>query len=70
MMKELKGLKLIAKKVNISINKMKELHYIIQQEVEFILERIARQANKRRSKGLDLKKGGMVYLLRKNIKIK
>ena len=30
MMKELKGLKLIAKKVNISINRMKELYDIIQ----------------------------------------
>jgi hypothetical protein len=32
--------------------------------------RAAKQANKKRSEGPDLKEGGMVYLLRKNIKTK
>ena len=41
MMKEPKGLKPIAKKANILVNKMKELHHIIQQELEFILEKMA-----------------------------
>ena len=31
---------------------------------------MVKHVNKKRSKGLDLKKGGMVYLLRKNIKTK
>ena len=31
---------------------------------------MARYANKRRSEGLDFKEGGIVYLLRRNIKIK
>jgi hypothetical protein len=31
---------------------------------------LVRQVNKKRSKGLDLKEGGMIYLLRKHIKIK
>ena len=36
----------------------------------FITERIVKYANKKRSKGLDLKEGGIVYLIRKNVKIK
>ena len=70
MMKELKGLKLIAKRANISVSKMKELHNRMQQELEFISKRMAKHTNKKRSKGLDLRKGGIVYLLRKNIKTK
>ena len=31
---------------------------------------MAKHINKKRSEGLDLKRGGMVYLLRKNIKIR
>ena len=31
---------------------------------------MAKHTNKKRSKGLDLRKGGIVYLLRKNIKTK
>ena len=68
--KEPKGLKLIAKKANISIDRMKELHNEMQQELEFISKRMAKHTNKKWSKGLDLRKGGMVYLLRKNIKTK
>ena len=40
------------------------------EELEFIIERIVRWANRKRSKGLDLKEGEIVYLLRKNIKTK
>ena len=69
-MKELKGLKPLIEKANILINRMKELYNKIQQELEFILKRIAKYTNRRRSKGLDLRKGGIVYLLRKNIKTK
>ena len=69
-MKEPKGLKPIAEKANISVDRMKELHNEMQQELEFISKRMAKHANKKRSKGPDLRKGGMVYLLRKNIKTK
>ena len=68
--KEPKGLKPIAEKANVSINRMKELHDMMQHELEFISEKMAKHANKKRSEGPDLRKGGMVYLLRKNIKTK
>ena len=68
--KEPKGLKPIAEKANVSINRMKELHDMMQHELEFISEKMTKHVNKKRSKGPDLWKGGMVYLLRKNIKTK
>ena len=68
--KELKELKLIVEKANILVQRLKELHKVMQQELEFISKRIAKQTNKKRLKELDLKKGGIVYLLRKNIKTK
>ena len=68
--KEPKGLKPIVEKANVSINRMKELHDMMQYKLEFISEKMAKHVNKKRSKGLDLWKGGMVYLLRKNIKTK
>ena len=68
--RDLRGLKSIIKKVNISVDKLKELYILLQSELEWITERSAIQANKKRSKGPDLQEGGMVYLLRKNIKIK
>jgi hypothetical protein len=39
-------------------------------ELRFIVERMVRFVNKKRFKGLDLREGGIVYLLRINIKIK
>ena len=43
---------------------------MLREDLEFISQRIAKYANRKRSKGPDLRKGGMVYLLRKNIKTK
>jgi len=39
-------------------------------EIEFLAKRIAKFANRGRSKGLDFKEGSIAYLLRRNIKIK
>ena len=52
--KELKRLKPIAEKANVSINRMKELHNMIQHELEFISEKMVKHTNKKRSEGLDL----------------
>jgi len=65
-----KGIKPIAEKANVSVEKLKELYKLLQQDLEWISQRSAIQVNKKRSKGPDLKEGGMVYLLRKNIKTK
>ena len=43
---------------------------MLKEDLEFIAQRTTKYVNKKRSKGLDLKKRGMVYLLRKNIKTK
>ena len=63
-------LKPIAEKANISVNRLKELYTLLQAELEWIAERSAAQANKKRFKGPDLREGGMIYLLRRNIKTK
>ena len=64
------GLRPIVEKVKISIDRLKELYTLLQSELEWIAERTAIQANRKRSEGPDLKEGGMIYLLRKNIKTK
>lgn len=50
------------------VEKLKELYKFLSAEIVFLAKRIAKHVNKLRSKGLDLKEGGKVYLLRKNIK--
>ena len=52
------------------IEKLKELHIILTNELRFIIKRITRFINKKRSKGLDLREGDIIYLLKTNIKIK
>ena len=52
--RELKGLKLIVEKANVSINRIKELHDMMQYKLEFISEKMVKHINKKRSKGLDL----------------
>ena len=66
--KDARGLKPIAERASITVDKLKELHKKMSEDLEFIAERMARWANKKRSEGPDLKEGGVVYLLRKNIK--
>ena len=65
-----RGMKPIAEKANVTVQHLQELHKTLQQELQFIVQRSAIQVNKKRSKGPDLKEGGMVYLLRRNIKTK
>ena len=65
-----RGLKPIAERAMVKVENLKKLHETMQEDLEFIARRAAIQANKKRSDGPDLKKGGMVYLLRKNIKTK
>ena len=43
---------------------------MLKKDLKFITKRITKYTNKKRSKELDLKKGGIVYLFRKNIKTK
>ncbi len=52
------------------MKELTHLYKVIKEELDFITKRSAKYINKKRSKGLDLKEGGIVYLLRKNIKIK
>ena len=68
--KKLIDIKPIAEKAQILVQRLKELQNILKEDLEFISQRIAKYANKKRSKGLDLRKEGIVYLLRKNIKTK
>ena len=64
------GVKPIAEKAQVSVQRLKELQSMLKEDLEFISQRTAKHANRKRSEGLDLRKGGMVYLLRKNIKTK
>ena len=65
-----KGVKPLSEKAHVSIQKIQELHKALKEDLEFIAQRTAKHANKKRSEGPDLRKGGIVYLLRKNIKTK
>ena len=48
--------------------KLRVLYEELLVELAFLAKRIAKFANKGRSKGLDFKEGGIAYLLRRNIK--
>jgi hypothetical protein len=65
-----RGVKPVAEKARVSVDYLKRLHKLLQTELAFIASRSAKQANKKRSEGPDLREGGMVYLLRRNIKTK
>ena len=60
----------VSEKARITVTKIKELHEMLKQELSFISKKATEYANRKRSEGPDLKKGEMVYLLRKHIKIK
>jgi hypothetical protein len=62
-----KGLRPIAEKAQIAVEKLQELHKNLQEELSFITQKMAQYANKKRSEGPALEEGGMVYLLRKHI---
>jgi hypothetical protein len=65
-----RGIKPIADKANVSVQRLKEIHKMLQEDLLLITQRTTKYANKKRSEGPDLKEGGMVYLIRKNIKTK
>ena len=60
----------VSEKARITVVRIKELHEILRQELDFISKKATEYVNRKRSEGPDLKKGEMVYLLRKHIKIK
>ena len=65
-----KGIKPITERAHMTTTHLKELHGKLRTDLIFIAERMAKYANKKRSEGPDLKEGGMVYLIRKNVKTK
>ena len=60
----------MAEKARISVQNLQLLHEELSGMLQKIGERTAFQVNKKRSEGPDLQEGGMVYLLRKNIRTK
>ena len=48
----------------------KYIYFILINELRFITDKITRFVNKKRSKRLDLREGGIIYLLKINIKTK
>jgi len=58
------------KLTRVTINKIKNLYYILFKELKFIIEKNAYYYNKRYNQKLILKEGDKVYLVRKNINIK
>lgn len=63
-----RGLKPIAEKAQISVEKLQDLHKALQKELQEISEKTTTQANRKRSEGPDFQEGEKVYILRKNIK--
>jgi hypothetical protein len=53
-----------------SINLMKNLYKELSRNIEFIINKSLIYNNRKRLKGLTLKERDLVYLLRKNIRIK
>jgi hypothetical protein len=66
--KDPRGIKPIAEKAKISVDRLQELHKMMKEELQKIAKRTTMQANKKRSEGPDFQEGEKVYLLRKNIK--
>ena len=62
-----RGVVPIAERAQVKVDKLTRLHEVLKQELDFISTRMTEFANRKRSVGPDLEKGGMVYLLRKNI---
>jgi hypothetical protein len=60
----------VSKKARIIVIRIKELHEMLKQELNFISEKVTEYVNRKRLEGPNLKEGEMVYLLRKHIKTK
>ena len=65
-----KGVRPLSERAHVSIQRIQELQKALKEDLEFIAQKTAKHANKKRSEGPDLWKGGMVYLLRKHIRTK
>ena len=65
-----KEIKLTIKIVKIIVKDLKKIYAFIKEDLEKIAEKIMKKVNRKRLKGLILKEGEIIYLLRKNIKIK
>ena len=68
--KILRGVKPLLERVYVLVQRIQELYRALKEDLEFISQKIIKYINKKRSKRLDFRKRGMVYLLRKNIKIR
>jgi hypothetical protein len=53
-----------------SVDLMKNLHEELSRDIEFIANKLLIYYNRKRFRGLTLREGDPVYLLRKNIKTK
>jgi hypothetical protein len=63
-----RGVKPVAAKAHISVEKLQSLHKMLKQELQRISKKTIKYANKKRSEGPDFQEGEKVYILRKNIK--
>ena len=61
---------MIAQQARVQVNRLKDLHKMLQRDIKFASERSAVYHNKKRDRGLTLKKRDKVYLLHRNIKTK
>ena len=51
---EPRGLRPMSKKVNVSIQRLKELQVLLKEDLEFIAKRITKYTNRKRLEGPDL----------------
>ena len=69
-MNKARGLVMIAQWARVQVNRLKDLHEMLQRDIKFASERSAVYHNKKRDRELTLKKRDKVYLLHYNIKTK
>ena len=69
-MNEARGLVMIAQWVRVQVNRLKDLHKMLQRDIKFASERSVVYHNKKKDRGLTLKERDKVYLLHCNIKTK
>ena len=69
-MNKARGLVMIAQRARVQVNRLKNLHKMLQRDIKFASERSAVYHNKKRDRELTLKKRDKVYLLHCNIKTK
>ncbi len=63
-------LKPVAEKAQVSVEHIRTMHQLLAEDLKEIRKTSMKSTNKKRSEGPALEKGGMVYLLRRNIKTK